>query len=123
VSFIQAPVEFFSMRHTRLVQSYNYQALHSESREFQPSQTSVRKCYTPLNIQAEVETPKERTTPIRKALRSEIVRIPNLASDIRKLHYANIQRDLTHRILMAKQQGNARLLELLETELQDVVTL
>jgi hypothetical protein len=108
------------MRHTRLVQGYSYQAPELERSEFPElwsSRASVRKCYTPMNIQAEVGIPKERRMPVQKIQR------PNLASDVRKLHDANIQRDLMHRILMARQQGDMRLLQLLETELQDLVAL
>lgn len=75
-----------------------------------------------MNIQAEVSAPEKLGKPVSPTRRiTTIIHVPNLASDVRKLHRSNIRRNLTHRIQMAKQQGNFRLLRLLETELEELV--
>ncbi|MBE9032335.1 DUF4278 domain-containing protein [filamentous cyanobacterium LEGE 11480] len=68
----------------------------------------------------EIETAKTRQ-PIEAVVPSGTV-LSNLLPQVSRLHKANLQHNIEHRLEVAKAQGNSNLIAMLEREFQEVMS-
>jgi hypothetical protein len=126
------------MRHSRLIQSYQYTPPTLEVTEAEilnrvPSDGWTCHTIEQMNLPKLESTPakhpcRERSEKVLKVRRSRlthsghvIVRMSSATSNLHDIHQANICRSLERRIRAAQERGDERLLRTLMAEMREVV--